>query len=103
METTLNSFYNCRRMGLKMNIAKTNMMVVDNIPINVSNVLIENVHGYVYARKTTDGPRVSPLGDHMTRKDDKGDQPSGGETTRTNTGHGMAEDSTRHGKLETAC
>ena len=26
-------------------------------------------------------PRVSPLGDHMTRKDDKGDQPSGGETT----------------------
>ena len=22
-----------------------------------------------------------PLGDHMTRKDDKGDQPSGGETT----------------------
>ena len=29
----------------------------------------------------TDGPRASPLGDHMTRKDDKGDQPSGGETT----------------------
>ena len=36
--------------------------------------------------KTTDGPRASPLGDHMTRKDDKGDQPSGGETTWTNTG-----------------
>ena len=30
---------------------------------------------------STNGPRVSPLGDHMTRKDDKGDQPSGGETT----------------------
>ena len=36
-----------RRMGLKMNIAKTKVMVVDNIPINVNNVLIENVHGYV--------------------------------------------------------
>ena len=32
-------------------------------------------------RHKDDGPRVSPLGDHMTRKDDKGDQPSGGETT----------------------
>ena len=30
-------------MGLKMNIAKTNVMVVDNTPINVNNVLIENV------------------------------------------------------------
>ena len=38
------------------------------------------------ASKTTDGPRVSPLGDHMTRRDDKGDQPSGAETTLTNTG-----------------
>ena len=37
-----------RRMGLKMNIAKTKVMVVDNTPINVSNVLIENVQGYVY-------------------------------------------------------
>ena len=36
-----------RRMGLKMHIAKTKVMpmVVDNIPINVNNVLIE---GYVY-------------------------------------------------------
>ena len=31
-----------------MNIAKTNMMVVDNTPINVNNVLIGNVQGYVY-------------------------------------------------------
>ena len=30
------------------------------------------------ASKTTDGTLVSPLGDHMTRKD-KGDQPSDGE------------------------
>ena len=37
-----------RRMGLKMNIAKTNVMVVDNTPVNVKNVLIENVQGYVY-------------------------------------------------------
>ena len=37
-----------RRNGLKMNIAKTNVMVVDNTPINVNNVLIENVQGYVY-------------------------------------------------------
>ena len=35
-------------MGLKMNIAKTKMMVVDNTPINVNNALIENVPGYVY-------------------------------------------------------
>ena len=31
-----------------MNIAKTKVMVVDNTPINVNNVLIENVQGYVY-------------------------------------------------------
>ena len=41
---------------------------------------------------THDGPRASPLGDHMTRKDVKGDQPSGGETTWTNTG------ATRYGR-----
>ena len=40
-----------RRMGLKMNIAKTKVMVVDNTPINVNNVLIENVQGYVYLGK----------------------------------------------------
>ena len=34
-----------RRMGLKMNIAKTKVMVVDN---TVKNVLIENIQGYVY-------------------------------------------------------
>ena len=37
-----------RRMDLKINIAKTKVMVVDNPPINVNNVLIENVEGYVY-------------------------------------------------------
>ena len=37
-----------RRMGLKMNIAKTKVLVVDNAPINVNNVPIENIQGYVY-------------------------------------------------------
>ena len=37
-----------RRTGLKMNIAKTKVMVVDNTPINVNKVLIENIPGYVY-------------------------------------------------------
>ena len=36
------------RMGLKMNIAKKKVMVVDNTPINVNNVLMENVQGYVF-------------------------------------------------------
>ena len=36
------------KLGLKMNITKTKVMVVDNTPINVNNVLIENVPGYVY-------------------------------------------------------
>ena len=37
-----------RRMGLKMDITKPKVMVVDNTPINVNNVLIENVPGYMY-------------------------------------------------------
>ena len=37
-----------RRMGLKVKIAKTKVMVDDNTPINVNNVLIENVQSYVY-------------------------------------------------------
>ena len=32
-----------RRMGLKMNIAKTKVMAVDSTPINVNNALIEKV------------------------------------------------------------
>ena len=40
----------------------------------------------------------------MTRKDDKGDQPSDGETTwQILERHDMAEDSTKPGNLETAC
>ena len=38
----------CRQIGLKMNITKTKVIVVENSPINVNNVLIENVPGYVY-------------------------------------------------------
>ena len=39
-----------RRMGLKMNIAKSKrkVMVVDSTPINVNKVLIENVEGCIY-------------------------------------------------------
>ena len=46
----------------------------------------EVVLGTPTASKTTGGPRVSPLGDRMTRKDVKGDQRNDGETTWTNTG-----------------
>ena len=37
-----------RQISLKMNITKTKVMVVDNTPINVNNVLIDNVPGSVY-------------------------------------------------------
>ena len=46
-----------RRMGLKMNIAKTKVMVVDNTPVNVNNVLIENVEGYIYTWDNTTASR----------------------------------------------
>ena len=46
-----------RRMGLKMNIAKSNVMVVDNTPIDVNNVPIENVEGIVYF-----GTTIQPQG-----------------------------------------
>ena len=46
-----------------MNIAKTNVMVVDNTPINVNNVPIENVEGYV------EGQRYS----HKEKNQDKED------------------------------
>ena len=41
-------FDESRRMCLNMNIAKTKVLVVDNTPINVNNVLIENVDAYAY-------------------------------------------------------
>ena len=51
-----------RRMGLKMNIAKTKVMVVDNTPINLNNVLIEHFQGYVY------------LGQHYSPKENNQDK-----------------------------
>ena len=54
--------------------------------------------GISSASKTTDGPRVSLLGDHTTRKDDKGDQTSNRETIWINTGgsrSGRGEHETR--------
>ena len=50
------------RMGLKMIITKTKVMVIDNIPVNVNNVLIENVQGYVY------------LGQHFSLKENNQDK-----------------------------
>ena len=54
----------------------------------VSNVRKWNGPGQCIstASKTAGWPRTWPLGDHTTRKCDKGDQPSGGEMTWTNTG-----------------
>ena len=42
-----------RRMSLNMNIAKTKVMVVDNTPINMNNVLIENVHTCTWDNSTS--------------------------------------------------
>ena len=50
-----------RQMGLKMDIAKTKVMVVENTPIKVNNVLIENAQGYVY------------LGQHYSLKENNQD------------------------------
>ena len=55
-------------------------------------------------RLKDDGPPVSPLGDHMTRKDDKGDH----QAVERRPGqilerHAIADDSTRQVDLETAC
>ena len=49
-------------MGLKMNIAKTKVMVVDNTPIHVNNVLIYNFQAYVY------------LGQHYSLKENNQDK-----------------------------
>ena len=47
---------------------------------------------------------MSPLGDHVTRKYDKGDQPSGGDTTRANTGATrFGRGQRKAGNLEAAC
>ena len=84
-------------MGLKMNIVHTRVTVVDNTTINVKNLLKSHRHNQQCekmkwswpvtptASKTIDGPRVSQLGDHTTKKDAKRDMTNDGETTRTNT------------------
>ena len=54
-------------MGLKMNIAKTEVMVEDNTPIKVNNVRIETVHGYVYFG-TTLQPQGKEPGQRYTTK-----------------------------------
>ena len=57
-----------RQMGLKMNITKTKVMVVDNTPINVNNVLIENVPGYIRVLGTTLQPQGKEPGQRDTTK-----------------------------------
>ena len=57
-----------RRMGIKMNIAKTKVMVVDNTPINVNNLLIENVQGYVYLGQHYVRPQIKEPGQRDTTK-----------------------------------
>ena len=47
-----------RRMGLKMHIAKTKVMVVDNTPINMNNVLIENVNTCAWDNTTASRKRT---------------------------------------------
>ena len=44
---------------------------------------------YYFRLNDNDGPRVSPLGYHKIREDDKGDQPSGGNTGATRSGRGQ--------------
>ena len=46
-----------RRMGLKMNITKTKVMVVDNTAINVYKELIENDEVYIIIPGTTLEPQ----------------------------------------------
>ena len=53
-----------RQMGLKMNITKTKVMVVDNPPINVNNVLIENVQ-----RLRVLGTTLQPQGKEPGQRD----------------------------------
>ena len=57
-----------RQMCLKMNITKTKVMVVDNTPINVNNVLIENVPGYVYLGQRTLQPQGKEPGQRDATK-----------------------------------
>ena len=45
----------------------------------------------------------SPLGDHTTRKDDNGDQPSGGETTMDKYWSDTYMQRIAQDRLETAC
>ena len=40
--------YDTTKMDQNMNIATTNVMVVNNTSINVKNVMIETVEGFVY-------------------------------------------------------
>ena len=55
-----------RRMCLKMNMAKSKVVVIDNTPVHVNNVLIEHVEGYVLG--TTLQPQGKEPGQRDTKK-----------------------------------
>ena len=54
-----------RRMGLKMNIAKTKVMVVDNTPINVNNTCADRK----YPRLRVLGTTLQPQGKEPRQRD----------------------------------
>ena len=68
----------------------------------LSNVIKRSCHwqGTSTASKTTDGPRVSSLGDHTTRTYDKGDQANDEQILKR---HDLTEDCARRANLEALC
>ena len=75
------------------NYAKHYIQGQKDQPLSHKIHLISNVRKFKWSRtghinRLKDDRWTSrvALGDHMTRKDDTGDQPSGGQTTWTNTG-----------------
>ena len=59
-----------------------------------TRTLTKQTQNKLAAEQTTDGSRVSPLGDYTTRKEDTGELPRGGETPWTN----MTTGATRYGR-----
>ena len=85
------------------NIWVREMTKVIDIISNVRNMKWSYRQGISTASKMTDGPRVSPFGDHVTRKDDKTSQAVERRPGQILERHDLAEDSTTQPNLETAC
>ena len=56
-------------MRLKMNIAKTKVIVVENTPINVNNVFIETVEGYRPTPRRIPGTTLQHLSKEPGQRD----------------------------------